>query len=264
MIRKDDRQPGDAFNMAHLPSSDGILGRKAWPALHLFWAALLLAGGLLVMPRLFAFTDMYIHYALTAFLILIAAVGLGLYRFRRSIARRDGGFGTANAITMGRGVLICLVAGAIGQVWSASAAWTFVAVSSFALVMDGFDGWYARRNGDESPFGALFDQETDAAFILILAILVIDQGKAGPWIILSGMLRYLFVAAGFLVARMRAPLGPSMRRKTVCVVQVVSLVVCLAPIVPPALSVWIAAASLALLLYSFAVDTVALLRGQHG
>jgi len=72
------------------------------------------------------------------------------------------------------------------------------------------------------------------------------------------------VAAGFAVEKMRAPLGPSLRRKTVCVIQVVSLVVCLAPIVPPGLSLWIAAASLVLLVYSFAVDTAALLRAPHG
>lgn len=260
MIRKDDRQSNTMLDMPNLPA---LVGGKAWPALHFFWASMMLGGGLLLMPRLFAFTDMYIAYSLAAFAVLVAAIGLGLYRFRGRSAVKRNGFGTANAITMGRGVLICLVAGAIGQAWSAPAAWTFVAVSSFALIMDGFDGWYARRNGDDSPFGALFDQETDAAFILILAILVVDQGKAGPWIILSGMLRYLFVFAGFFVDRLRTPLGPSMRRKTVCVIQVVSLVVCLAPIVPPGLSLWIAALSLALLFYSFAVDVFALMRRQH-
>lgn len=248
MIRKDDRQTNQALNPAQ------------WPALHVVWAALLLGGGLLLLPRLFAFTDTYVHAALTAFAILIAAIGIGLYKFQGLSALTDSAFGTANAITMGRGVLICLVAGAIGQVWSSAAAWTFVAVSSFALIMDGFDGWYARKNGDSSPFGALFDQETDAAFILILAVLVVDQGKAGLWIILSGLLRYLFVAAGFAVKRLQAPLEPSRRRKTICVIQVVSLVVCLAPIVQPALSNWIAAVSLILLVYSFAVDSAALLR----
>ncbi|WP_161973744.1 CDP-alcohol phosphatidyltransferase family protein [Hwanghaeella grinnelliae] len=259
MIRKDDRQSGNTLDMAHLPA----LGGKAWPALHFLWAAMLLTGGLLLMPRLFAFTDLYITYSLSAFIVLVAAIGFGLYRFRDRSALKSGGFGAANAITMGRGVLICLVAGAIGQAWSASAAWTFVAVSSFALIMDGFDGWYARRNGDDSPFGALFDQETDAAFILILAILVVDQGKAGPWIVLSGLLRYLFVFTGLFVDRLRAPLGPSIRRKTVCVIQVVSLVVCLAPIIPPGLSLWIAALSLALLFYSFAVDVISLMKRQH-
>ncbi len=260
MIRKDDRHVGETFTMPSLT----FLSGRASPAFHLLWASLLLGGGLLVMPRLFAFTGTYVLFALTAFAVLVVAVGLGLYRFRHASVRGANGFGTANAITMGRGVLVCLVAGAIGQAWSAPAAWTFVAVSSFALIMDGFDGWYARRDGDASPFGALFDQETDAAFILILTILVVDQGKAGVWIILSGLLRYLFVAAGFAMSKLRAPLGSSLRRKTICVIQVVSLVVCLAPIIPSELSNWIAAASLLLLIYSFAVDTVTLLRAPHG
>lgn len=263
MIRKDDTRSVQEAVKAGSKGPAAGLGGTAWPALHFFWASLLLGGGLLLMPRLFAFTEMYVHFALTAFIVLIAATGVGLYRFRGAVALREHGFGAANAITMGRGVLICLVAGAIGQVWSHSAAWTFVAVSSFALIMDGLDGWYARRNEDESPFGALFDQETDAAFILILAILVVDQGKAGLWIILSGLLRYVFVAAGLLVDRLRAPLHPSMRRKTICVIQVVSLVVCLAPIVPPMISAWIAASSLVLLLYSFAIDIVALIKRRH-
>lgn len=260
MIRKDDTHTHPVTG----PTSASAPGGTASAALHFLWAAMLLCGGLLLMPNLFAFTDMYIAFAVTAFLVLSAAIGVGLRHFRGRLSMQAKGFGAANAITLARGVLICLVAGAIGQAWSSAAAWTFVAVSSFALVMDGFDGWYARRHGDDSPFGALFDQETDAAFILILAILVVDQGKAGLWIILSGLLRYIFVAAGFFVGRMRAPLAPSLRRKTVCVIQVVSLVVCLAPIVQPALSVWIAAASLALLFYSFAVDTFSLLRGRRG
>ena len=125
--------------------------------------------------------------------------------------------------------------------------------------MDGIDGWVARRKGSSGPFGALFDQETDAAFILILAILVVDQWKAGIWIILSGALRYMFVAAGVFLPKLQQDLKPSKRRKTICVIQVASLVVCLAPIVSPPLSIWIAAGSLMLLVYSFAIDVFELL-----
>lgn len=259
MIRKDDTHAGLVAGPA---VSTGKVS-KVWPALHLFWAGPLLASGLFAIPRLFAFTETYIHLALTAFIVLIAAIAVGLYRFQDVDAPKTPTFGTANAITLARGVLICLVTGAIGQFWSASAAWTLVAISTFALILDGIDGWFARRQHTESAFGALFDQETDAAFILVLAILVLDQGKAGPWIILSGLLRYAFVAAGLVIVRLRAPLAASLRRKAVCVVQVASLVVCLAPIVQPPLSTWIAATSLALLVYSFAVDVSALLRAQQ-
>ena len=46
--------------------------------------------------------------------------------------------------------------------------------------------------------GSRFDMETDAALILVLAIFVWRNGKAGPWVLLSGLLRYIFVAAGWM------------------------------------------------------------------
>ena len=39
--------------------------------------------------------------------------------------------------------------------------------------------------------------EVDAALILILSILVWLHGKAGPWVIACGLMRYTFVAAGW-------------------------------------------------------------------
>jgi hypothetical protein len=56
------------------------------------------------------------------------------------------------------------------------------------------------------------------------------------------------------------PLPESTRRKTACVVQIVTLIVCLGPIIPPRVSAAIAGAGLALLVYSFAVDVAWLRR----
>ena len=60
-----------------------------------------------------------------------------------------------------------------------------------------------------SAFGARFDMETDALLIQVLAILAWQYGKAGPWVLVSGLLRYLFVAAGWVWPWMREPLFPS-------------------------------------------------------
>ena len=106
-----------------------------------------------------------------------------------------------------------------------------------------------------SRFGARFDMEIDALLILALAILTWQHGKAGPWVVLSGLLRYLFVAAGWLLPRMRRPLPDSRRRQTICVIQVVALIVGLEPFVAPVVSEPIAGAALLTLIYSFAVDT---------
>ena len=96
--------------------------------------------------------------------------------------------------------------------------------------------------------------ETDAFLILTLSVLVWLGGQAGAWVVASGLMRYVFVGAGWQWSWLRAPLPPSVRRQTVCVVQVVALIVALAPIVRPPLSTAISALGLAILTWSFWVD----------
>ena len=169
-------------------------------------------------------------------------------------------FGPANQVTMVRAVLAAIVAGLIGEPSLPSAGWIGAGAAVVATVLDGVDGWLARRTGMASAFGARFDMETDALLIQVLAILAWQYSKAGPWVLISGLLRYLFVAAGWVLPWMREPLFPSVRRKAICVVQTVGLILTiLPPIVPPA-SEWLAAVSLAALVYSFLVDTLWLWR----
>src|SRR5690606_19599692 len=111
-----------------------------------------------------------------------------------------------------------------------------------------------------SAFGARFDMETDALATLVLATLVWHFGKAGPWVLLSGVLRYLFVAAGREWPWLRAPLPPSKRRQTVCVLQIVALLVCLAPFVSAESSARIAAAALLVRGASFSIGVLWLRR----
>ena len=51
-----------------------------------------------------------------------------------------------------------------------------------------------------SAFGARFDMEVDALLIQVLAVLAWQWDKAGPWVLMSGLLRYVFVAAGWVLA----------------------------------------------------------------
>jgi len=122
-------------------------------------------------------------------------------------------------------------------------------------MLDGVDGWLARRTGMASAFGARFDMEVDALLILALSIAVWRHGKAGAWMIASGLLRYTFVAAGAAWTWMREPLAPTNRARVICVVQIAALLAALLPNVHPPASAAIAGAGLAALAYSFAVDT---------
>ena len=77
--------------------------------------------------------------------------------------------------------------------------------------------------------------------------------------LLAGLLRYLFIAAAIVLPKLAAPLPPSKRRQTICVVTVIALILCLAPIVSPDASNFIAAVTVGILTVSFAVDTAWLL-----
>jgi len=164
-------------------------------------------------------------------------------------------FGAANAVTAVRALFVALAAPAIGRSPAPSIAWFVVGAAVVATVLDGVDGWIARRLGQSTAFGARFDMEVDAALIMVLSVLAWAWDKAGAWVILSGLLRYLFVAAGWLWPWMSRPLVPKRRRQTVCVIQVVALIVVVSPVAAPPFSAVAAAVALAVLVWSFAIDS---------
>ncbi len=174
-------------------------------------------------------------------------------------------FGAANRVTLLRLALVLLLAAAAGEpIGDASRlAWAAAALAALAASLDAVDGPLARAAGLASDFGARFDMETDALLVLVLSGLVLQFDKAGPWVLAAGLMRYAFVAASRLWPWLARPLPPSLRRKAVCVAQIVSLIGCLLPPIPAGASAALAAAGLALLVHSFAVDVLWLARARH-
>jgi phosphatidylglycerophosphate synthase len=193
--------------------------------------------------------------------LFFAIAMIVVWRFRRTdhpFAR----FGAANQVTTIRLALVGVIAALIGEPSGAGNAAIAAATATVVAILDGADGWIARRTRMSSQFGARFDMEVDALLIMALSVLAWQFGKAGAWVLLSGLLRYIFIAAGWIWPWMRDPLPPSRRRQTICVVQVAGLIVAVAPIITPPLSTLAAAAALLVLAYSFVIDTVWLWR--HG
>jgi phosphatidylglycerophosphate synthase len=190
-------------------------------------------------------------------------IGIVLYAFvarlvlRKLPAEHPGpGIGWANRVTLGRAALalpvfaLALEPGSLG----ASGFWWVITLSTVVMLLDGVDGRIARRTGTETAFGARFDMELDAALIMALSLLAWRSGKVGAWVLLIGLMRYGFVAASWRWPALAAELPPSTRRKVVCVVQGVVLLVALGPIIPVPMAVAVTAAGLVALSYSFAVD----------
>jgi phosphatidylglycerophosphate synthase len=163
-------------------------------------------------------------------------------------------FGAANQVTVARGALVALLAGLLGESSGTAVPAFAVAAASAVAVLDGLDGALARRGRMASDFGARFDMEIDALLIMVLAVLAWQFGKTGAWVLASGLLRYVFVAAGIALPWLRHPLAPSQRRKAVAVLQMITLIVTLAPFVPPATAASVAVVGLGALVLSFAVD----------
>lgn len=197
----------------------------------------------------------------------LIAWGLGAWLVWRGLpSHPHARFGPANRVTLLRLASVAMLAALVGEsvmrddAHNLTIAWGVVWVSTATALLDMADGALARRTGLASAFGARFDMETDAATILVLCLLVIDAQQAGPWILAAGLMRYAFVAAARVWPWLNGPLAPSRRRQTVCVVQITALIVCLGPVVSTGLAHGLAAGSLALLTWSFAIDIRALAR----
>lgn len=214
----------------------------------LTWAALAGPAGLLAAAAGRGHANLAAALALAGLVVLAVALFGPVQRSWLQL-------GAANGVTLLRALLVCLLAAVLGAAAIGDGlAWTLFAVAAAAFLLDGVDGWLARRRGETSDFGARFDMETDAFFLAMLSLLVVDLDKVGPWVLLSGLLRYLFVAAAWLWPWLARPLPPRQRRKAVCALQVAALVACLAPPVSAPAAAWLAAAGLAALVLSFASD----------
>ena len=180
-------------------------------------------------------------------------VSLGLVR--RGAER----FGAANAVTATRsmliGVVTALVATAVTQPIPAS---FLVGLVVPTLALDAVDGWVARRTGSATPLGARFDMECDAFLLLVLG--VFDASIVGPWILAIGLMRYAYVAAGWLLPWLREPVFFRYWRKVVTAVCGIGLTLIATGWLPSPADVLVGAFALGLLVESFGRDVIWLAR----
>lgn len=185
------------------------------------------------------------------FLLMFLPAAAWVWRHLPEHAPHDR-WGWANRITAGRGLAL-LLWGVWG--WEQSpVGWMSVALGTLFLLTDGVDGYLARRQGTVSPFGARFDLEIDALFVLIAAILLLRAGQVGPWVLTAGLLRYGYLLAGRHWPALNHPLPPSRRRAVCGVTNAALLTAGFAPILPLWLVQALAALGLALVVGSFTVD----------
>lgn len=172
-------------------------------------------------------------------------------------------FGACNAVTLLRaGLAACLLTPLFtpNPVGGTLEEWSIVTLALVALFLDGIDGLLARRSGLTSAYGARFDMEVDAGLSLILTLHLLADDTLGPYVLLLGVMRYIFIAASAPFPWLAAPLPERFGRKLVCVVQVAALIALQVPVLPPMLAQWIALGAVCALLWSFGRDSLWLWR----
>lgn len=224
----------------------------------------LAADGALVLGVLATILGLAVVVPLPPWLAVAASLvlsGMIVWRFRSS--NRGGPFGFANRVTLLRLNLVALMLLALWPgVPGQALYWTLVTLAGVALALDGVDGWLARHRREDSPFGASFDMAADTALLVTLTLCLARLDLVGPWVLVIGLLRPLFVLAARRWPALAGPLPPSPVRRIAGAIALALLVAGLAPplvAIAPAL----AALSLAVLLGSFAHDLRLLLSARR-
>ncbi|MFH5773799.1 CDP-alcohol phosphatidyltransferase family protein [Paracoccus sp. NGMCC 1.201697] len=219
----------------------GLAGAGLGGVVVIVLSSVLLGAGWMLLP------------ALVGYAVLLAFIRRYLARFYPHPR-----FGACNAVTLWRAALVLSLLGALlaGQL----AGLVLAALATVSLLLDGVDGWLARRSGLVSEFGARFDMEVDAAFGLVLSLHALAGGAPGPEVLLLGLPRYAFLLGGLLWPWMRPELPQRFRRKAICVTQLAVLILLQLPALPREMADLAAWLAIALLLWSFALDMVWLWR----
>ena len=176
-----------------------------------------------------------------------AALAGGLTHYRASR------LSPADWVTLARATLAVGVAALVADAFGQRPPVTLlVSLAAVALALDAVDGWVARRTRTTGILGARFDGEVDAFLILVLSVYV--ARSVGAWVLAIGAARYLFLAAGWPLPWMRAPLPPRYWRKVVAATQGVVLTIVVAGVLPQALASGALIVALVLLAESFGRD----------
>jgi phosphatidylglycerophosphate synthase len=188
---------------------------------------------------------------MAALAYLVISTVLLLRALRR---RRTPYFGWANVVTATRSALVGIITGLVTASFIAPISVPLlVGLTIPALALDAVDGWVARRTGTATELGARFDMEVDAFLLLVLSASVAQT--LGLWVMAIGLMRYVFVAAGWVLPWFRGQLPPRYWRKVVTAVQGIALAFAATGFVPAIAGVLVGVA-LALLVESFGRDVL--------
>jgi CDP-diacylglycerol--glycerol-3-phosphate 3-phosphatidyltransferase len=151
---------------------------------------------------------MFVAAALPVWLLVL---GIFLWLRRQHPEAR---IGVATVLTLVRGLLLGALAGCTLLPPRGLLAWGPGILYTTAAVADLFDGYLARRLGQESALGGRLDVALDALGLLVAPGAGVVLGRLPPWYLLLGAAYYVFHAALWWRRRRGLPLHEERLRPT--------------------------------------------------
>lgn len=160
----------------------------------------------------------------------------------------------ADRITIGRWLLFVLCV--MAAIYTMQSSWWILFGISLAVVLDGVDGWLARKLNIESEHGRVLDMEVDHMTTSLLVALSVMIIGVGPWLLFLNLLRPVYLLLGRQKMREKEYRSSSqlMRAKIICILSQILLIINLAPVLDLSSKQFLSALNLILLSYSFGID----------
>ena len=163
--------------------------------------------------------------------------------------------GYANWMTIVRLLLLFVLGFSINKISNIGAFLGF----GLIIIIDGLDGLIARKFNQQTEYGGRLDMECDALLVLFLTSYHINSGAIPFWILLPGVMRFLFGILTYFV-RSSKEYTSRLFRATIAVFLFISLL--LAFILPVFWSSLIVSISGSFIMLSFGVSIYAIIYEQ--
>lgn len=115
--------------------------------------------------------------------------------------------GYANHVTFGRFMLLIFALATYHVIHQ----YAFILLILLVMIMDGIDGYLARRFHQSTAFGEVFDMEVDAFLALSMCFMIWTVHPESWWVMTGGLLRYAFSILYWLIGwhRRKRPVMPA-------------------------------------------------------
>lgn len=222
---------------------------------------LALASGYVVVQSLLT-PALALQWLLQASLVAIVELSLLWSALERN--RRDldspllSNIGAGNAVTLGRGLLISLMAGFLFMPWpSGWVAWIPGLLYTLSVVADYLDGYLARITNHTTELGSYLDMEYDVLGMIIAPVLAVWYGQLPLWYLVVSVARYAYIGVEWWQQKQGKQLheiNDSLYRRLIAGCQMVFVFIVLIPVYNPPETHIAAAAIMLPLLLSFTRD----------